>query len=137
VVVTIDQCPKTPADGSPPKGVLSGYAMGKKAMELAAMDPAARKALVLNELVERFFGNEAARTPVAYDETDWSAEQWSQGGMIAHFPPGVLTSYGSVLRQPCGRISWAGSERATEMHGLMEGAVRSGEQAAQAVIDKL
>jgi len=57
--------------------------------------------------------------------------------MIAHFPPGVLTSYGSALHQPCGRISWAGSERATEMHGLMEGAVRSGEKAAKEAVDRL
>jgi monoamine oxidase len=36
-----------------------------------------------------------------------------------------------------GRIYWAGTERAKLMHGLMEGAVRSGEQAAQDVIGKL
>jgi monoamine oxidase len=33
-----------------------------------------------------------------------------------------------------GRIHWAGSERAIEMHGLMEGAVRSGERAADEVV---
>ncbi len=54
--------------------------------------------------------------------------------MIAHFAPGVLTNYGHALRQPAGRIHWAGSEQATEMHGLMEGAVRSGESAADEVL---
>ena len=137
VIVTIDQCPRTPPGGGQPKGVLSSYAMGAKALELAAMDKAARRALWLNELVERFDGNPAAGNPIDFDETNWSAEQWSQGGMIAHFPPGVLTAYGSVLHQPCGRIAWAGSERATEMHGLMEGAVRSGEKAAKEAVDKL
>jgi monoamine oxidase len=39
------------------------------------------------------------------------------------------------LREPAGRIHWAGSERATEMHGLMEGAVRSGELAADQVVN--
>jgi monoamine oxidase len=38
------------------------------------------------------------------------------------------------LREPAGRIHWAGSEYATEMHGLMEGAVRSGEHAAEQVL---
>ena len=54
--------------------------------------------------------------------------------MIAHFPPGALTSYGPALRAPVGRIHWAGSERATAMHGLMEGAVRSGERTAAEVL---
>jgi monoamine oxidase len=58
----------------------------------------------------------------------------SLGGMIAHFAPGVLTNFGHALREPAGRIHWAGAERATEMHGLMEGAVRSGEAAADEVV---
>jgi monoamine oxidase len=67
-------------------------------------------------------------------ETDWAAQEWSLGGMIAHFAPGVLTGFGQALREPAGRIHWAGTERATAMHGLMEGAVRSGENAADQVI---
>jgi monoamine oxidase len=54
--------------------------------------------------------------------------------MIGFFAPGMLTTSGHTLRQPVGRIHWAGTERATAMHGLMEGAVRSGERAAEAVI---
>jgi monoamine oxidase len=69
-------------------------------------------------------------TPRAHLETDWAAEEWSLGGMIAHFAPGVLTSYGPALRKAAGRIHFAGTEHATEMHGLMEGAVRSGEKTA-------
>jgi monoamine oxidase len=57
--------------------------------------------------------------------------------MIGHLPPGVLTSYGPALRQPVGRVHWAATEWATTMHGLMEGAVRSGERAADAVLQTL
>ena len=32
----------------------------------------------------------SADAPRAHLETDWAAEEWSRGGMIAHFPPGVL-----------------------------------------------
>lgn len=135
VIVSIDQSPKTPEDGSVPKGILSCYAIGPKAIELAAMDAKSRRELVLGELAARF-GDEAA-SAAGYCEFDWSAEQWSQGGMIGHFPTGVLTSYGSVLHEPAGRIYWAGSERAKLMNGLMEGAVRSGEEAAQDVILEL
>jgi monoamine oxidase len=54
--------------------------------------------------------------------------------VIGHFAPGALTQFGSAIREPAGRIHWAGAERATEMHGLMEGAVRSGERAAAEVL---
>ena len=56
--------------------------------------------------------------------------------MIAHFAPGVLTNFGHALREPAGRIHWAGAERGAEMHGLMEGAVRSGEAAADEVVSR-
>ena len=127
VVITIDQCPKS---GTP--GVLSSYAFGPPALRLAGMSPTHRRATWLSALVERF--GSAAGEPIGYLETDWSAEEWSLGGMISHFPPGTLTSYGSALRAPVGRIHWAGAERATEMHGLIEGAVRSGERAADEVL---
>jgi monoamine oxidase len=86
----------------------------------------------LAELVKRF--GPAAGEPQGYLETDWSAEQWSLGGMISHVPPGTPTTYGAALRAPVGRIHWAGAKRATEMHGLIEGAVRSGERAADEVL---
>lgn len=57
--------------------------------------------------------------------------------MIGPFPTGVLTSYGSALHQPANHIHFAGIERATLMHGLMEGAVRSGEEVATAIIERL
>jgi len=78
-----------------------------------------------------------ALSPIGYLETDWTAEPWSLGGMIGFFAPGVLTTSGHTLRQPVGRIHWAGTERATAMHGLIEGAVRSGEHAADAVLAAL
>ena len=57
--------------------------------------------------------------------------------MISHFMPGALTSWGAALRRPVGRIHWACAERATEMHGLMEGAVRSGERAAAEILARI
>jgi monoamine oxidase len=128
--VTIDQ---TPVSGTP--GVLSCYAFGPNGAKLATLAAAERRSLFLHELVMRF-GPEAAH-PTGYLETDWQAEPWSRGGMIGHFMPGALTSWGPALRRPVGRIHWAGSERATEMHGLMEGAVRSGERAAAEILARL
>jgi monoamine oxidase len=53
---------------------------------------------------------------------------------MAHFPPGVLTRYGRLLRQPMGRVHWAGTETATTSHGAVDGAIRSGERAAAEVL---
>ncbi len=51
--------------------------------------------------------------------------------------PGTLTAYGSTLREPVGRIHWAGTETATVFAGYMDGAVRSGERAAAEVVELL
>jgi monoamine oxidase len=128
VPVGLDQSPRS---GNP--GVLSSYMFGPQAVRAAALDPAERRDIWLRALAARYGAK--ALSPRAHPETDWAAEEWSLGGMIAHFAPGALTNFGPALREPAGRIHWAGAERATEMHGLMEGAVRSGERAADEVID--
>jgi monoamine oxidase len=135
VPVSIDASEKPPADGSLPKGVLAAFSVGKSAILLEQMAPEERKARVLSEVASRL--GDDATNPIGYSETNWAAEQWSLGGMMAHFPPGVLTTFGPALHQPAGRIYWAGTERAKLMHGLMEGAVRSGEQAATEVLRAL
>lgn len=136
VPVSVDASPKTPDDGSKPLGEMACFATGANTITLQQMDPEKRKAYVLQELAARFDDQRMAH-PIGYSETDWSTEQWSLGGMMGRLPPGVLTAYGMVLHEPVGRLLWAGTERATEMHGLMEGAVRSGEKAAQDVIAAL
>lgn len=128
VPVALDQSPRS---GKP--GILSSYMFGPQALRAAALDPAERRDIWLRALAARYGAK--ALSPRAHLDTDWAAEEWSLGGMIAHFAPGVLTNYGQALRQPAGRIHWASSEYATEMHGLMEGAVRSGESAADQVVN--
>jgi monoamine oxidase len=127
VSVSIDQ---TPRSGTP--GILSSYAFGPQALAMAKVAPDERRGTWLRALAERY--GPKALSPIGYLETDWGEEPWSLGGMIGFFAPGVLTTSGPALREPVGRIHWAGTERATAMHGLIEGAVRSGEQAAEAVI---
>jgi monoamine oxidase len=133
--VTLDQCPKAAADGTVTRGILTTYAVGANAMAMARMNAETRKLTCLTEIASRL-GDEAM-FPVGYVETDWSSEHWSQGGMIGRFPTGVLTSYGSALHDSAGRIHFAGTERATLFHGLMEGAVRSGEETARLVVKRL
>jgi monoamine oxidase len=49
----------------------------------------------------------------------------------------ALTSTGTTLRQPDGRIHFAGSETAAEWTGYIEGALESGERAAREVLRAL
>ena len=87
--------------------------------------------MFLDTLTARL-GPKAAR-PTDYREYTWQADPWSGGAISAHFPPGVLTSLGHALRRPTGRIHWAGTETAPRWFGFIEGAVRSGERAAEEV----
>jgi len=52
------------------------------------------------------------------------------------FPPGLLTQLQTSFAIPFQRIQWAGTETSTEFNGYMEGAVRSGERAAKAIISQ-
>lgn len=121
---------QTPPDES--LGVLVGFMDATHAVEMSARGEAARREQAVADLVQ-YFGSEAAR-PLAYVDQDWTQERWSLGGYAAHTPPGVLTTYGSALREPCGRIHWAGSETATDWAGYLDGALQSGIRAAEEVL---
>jgi monoamine oxidase len=126
--ITIDACTDT---GRP--GVLCVIVEGPIARQIGRLDPAERRHTILNALAERF--GDKARTPADYIEQNWSAERYSGGGMLSHAPTGVLTQFGPALRAPCGRIHWAGTESSAVMCGWVDGAVRSGERAAEEVLE--
>ena len=125
--VTIDA---SPADGS--RGVLASFTFGPVARHFDSMSEAERRGAVLTALDARF-GTRAA-APAEFIETAWWTEAWSRGCSMAHLPPGLLTRYGRLLREPLGRIHWAGTETATISYGAVDGAVRAGERAAAEVL---
>ncbi len=123
-------------DNSPPSGtpgILLAFLEGEEARKLSRVPGDQRRAAVLSSLVDLFGAR--ARTAVDYVELDWSAEEWTRGCYGAHFPTGAWTQYGRALREPVGRIHWAGAELATVWAGYMDGAVQSGERAAAEVLD--
>jgi monoamine oxidase len=119
----------SPRGGKP--GVLVGFIEGRDARRYSSASAEERRSAVLSCL-EGYFGPRAAK-PAQFVERDWSAEEYSRGCYGAVFPPGTLVSYGKALREPVGRVHWAGSETATVFPGYMDGAVRSGERAAAEV----
>lgn len=126
VSVTFDQCGE---EGDTP--CLLAFVGGRAARTWHTRDAGARKAAILERLA-RYFGPEAL-TPTAYGEADWCAERWSGGGPIALFPTGTLSTHGTAMREPIGRIHWAGTETARACMGFIEGAVESGQRAAEEV----
>lgn len=126
--VTLDA---TPASGSP--GVLASFTFGRVAERLAALDPAERRQAVLDALATRLGPRSASPREVI--ETAWWTEEWTRGCSMAHLPPGILTRYGPLIREPFERVHWAGTETSTTSHGAIDGAVRSGERAAAEILD--
>ena len=114
---------------------LVAFVTGKPARGWAEKPSAERREAVLENLV-RFFG-EQARKPSHYLEQDWATEPFIGGAPTANFPPGTLSVFGPALRAPFQRIHWAGTETARESTGFMEGALESGERAAEEVLQSL
>jgi monoamine oxidase len=116
----------TPPSGAP--GVLLGFLEGDDARVLGAAPEAERREAVVGTFA-RMFGPRAA-SPAGYVEKDWSAERYSRGCYAGVPTPGTWISYGRALREPVGRIHWAGTETATRWMGYFDGAIQAGKRAA-------
>ncbi|KAM6447062.1 amine oxidase [flavin-containing] A-like isoform 2-T2 [Liasis olivaceus] len=128
ISVTLDD---TKPDGSVP--ALMGFILTRKAFRLANVSKEERKRKIC-ELYAKVLGSEEALHPVHYEEKNWSTEQYSGGCYTAYFPPGIMSQYGRIIREPAGRIYFAGTETATQWSGYMEGAVQAGERAAREIL---
>lgn len=125
--VTFDN---TPPSGKP--GIMAGFIFGQNGRNFADKSPAEIEQAAKAALV-KYFGEQAAH-PTAFYIANWPNETWSRGCYSGQMPPGVWTGYPNALRNPVGRIHWAGSETSTRWWGYMDGAVRSGERAADEII---
>jgi putrescine oxidase len=123
-------------DNSPPSasvGVLCTFLPGEQAEFAGRLHPDRRRELVL-EGMSKFLGPSALRA-TDYIETDWSAEEWTRGAYASTFGIGGLTRFGPDLRRAVGPIHWACSDSAGFGHMHMEGAARSGEAAADEILE--
>jgi monoamine oxidase len=124
----------TPPGGTP--GVLGVLAtVGAGPLEMAAHavllgDRNRRREAFAGGLSE-MFGEQALR-PVHYHEQLWAGDPMA-AGCVNPSPPHLLTTVGSALREPVGRVHWAGTETADRWIGWMEGAVTSGRRASEEV----
>ncbi len=127
IEVTLDTCQPRHSEG-----VVAGYSAGPRARALVALGEQQRREVFVRMLTRRL--GPAAASPVEVMEQNWAEEQWTRGCSMGHFPTGVLTQYGRRLREPVGRLHWAGTETASASYGAMDGAVRSGERVCEEIL---
>jgi monoamine oxidase len=114
-------------------GVLSFWTGGDAAHRWASLSEQARIDECLSALEVMY---PACRAEViAARSYDWQSDPFAQHAYI-HHTTGYLTQALPLLRQPEGRLHFAGDYLSLFV-GYMEGALESGERAAQAVIDAL
>ncbi|HIV56655.1 MAG TPA: FAD-dependent oxidoreductase [Candidatus Stackebrandtia faecavium] len=112
-------------------GVLTGFVTGDEAHRFSQLDRHTQRTQAIDQAQRLFpFLGE----PTGFHVTDWLRETYSKGCYAALFGPGDWTVLGPNLTAPHHRVYWAGTETSTEFYGLMEGAIRSGQSAADQVI---
>ncbi len=119
----------SPLDAS--YGVLVGFLTDDMAKQWDSRTSEERRDAILQQLPQ-FFGPEAA-TPLEYVDQAWVTEPWTQG-YIGSMRPGVMSIHGHAVRQPVGRIHWAGTETSPVWTGSMEGTVRSAERVVEEIV---
>ncbi|WP_109509254.1 flavin monoamine oxidase family protein [Nocardioides speluncae] len=124
----------SPAEGG--AGVLTGFVTGREARAYGALSYDEQRAAAVDQ-ASRVFPELPA--PLDFHLTDWVNQDYSRGCYAALFGPGDWLALGPTLATPAGpsgRIHWAGTETSLEFFGLMEGAIRSGQRAADEVTEQ-
>ncbi len=114
------------------QGTLVGFVSDLKADRLLALPSAERKELILQSLAA-YFGPPAL-SPTVYYESDWAAEEWTQGAYAASFDLGGLTRYGALQLEPVGALRFGSSDVAAEGFQHVDGAIRVGRRLAAEII---
>jgi len=95
-----------------------------------------RKAAICRQYQQAFQSSEALH-PLDYIEFNWNAEKFSRGCYVGVNPPLIMTQCREQFASPFGPIHFAGTELAQHWCGYQDGAVESGERAANQVLKEL
>lgn len=117
------------------RGTLVGFVSDRNADDLFRVSADERKERILESL-SHYFGPEA-KNPLVYFESDWGAEEWTRGAYAASFDLGGLARYGADLRTPVGPIHFACSDMAGAGYQHVDGAIRMGRLAADAIVEQV
>jgi monoamine oxidase len=113
-------------------GILAAFFGGNNAMVWSDATTVERQQRVVETIAE-LLGPKALE-PRDYVENVWTLEPWILGGYSCIPVPGTYSIFGDSLSDPCGRVHWASTESAEKNVGFVDGALRSGERAANEVV---
>lgn len=112
------------------QGILTAYAVGEKADVLAAQGERRRMEIITEDL--RDFEPDAMEKAISIVSYPWQRDKFTLGA-YALYRPGQWFTIRSILAEPHGKVLFAG-EHIADWQGFMEGAVNTGEAAAQTLI---
>lgn len=121
-------------DNSPPRaevGVLMGFCEADEARRLGKRTQEERREIALRAFVRTH--GPGAKDAIDYQDHVWENDEWAGGCYGAFCPVGVWTRLGSAIREPVGRVHWAGTETAERWSGYIDGAIASGIRVAEEI----
>jgi len=112
-----------------PGGILCSYAIGDKADDLASANPEDLKAWITNDVLLASGKPKDSVQATAMQSCSWQGNPFSQGA-YAFYRSGQWFTVRPTLQRSHLRVHFAGEHLDEEWQGFMEGAVRTGEDAA-------
>ena len=112
------------------QGILTSYAVGEKADILASQSDERRMRVIINDLVD--FNANAPKLAKGITSYAWQRDEFTDGA-YALYKPGQWFGIRPILQRPHGKVLFAG-EHLADWQGFMEGAIETGEAAADALI---
>jgi monoamine oxidase len=112
------------------EGILTSYAVGEKADVLASQTDERRMKIITRDLID--FDEDAPKLAKSVVSYAWQRDKYTDGA-YALYRPGQWFGIRPILQRPHGKVLFAG-EHLADWQGFMEGAVETGEAAAQSLI---
>lgn len=112
------------------EGILTAYAIGEKADVLASQDDTRRMGIITRDLHD--FNDRAPQLAKDIASYAWQRDEYTEGA-YALYRPGQWFGIRPVLARPHGKVLFAG-EHIADWQGFMEGAIETGEAAANSLI---
>ena len=112
------------------EGILTSYAIGEKADILASQSDERRMKIITQDLVD--FDENAPKLAKGITSYAWQRDKYTDGA-YALYRPGQWFGIRPILQKPHLKVLFAG-EHLADWQGFMEGAIETGELAAQSLI---
>ncbi len=112
------------------EGILTSYAIGEKADVLASQSDERRMNIITRDLVD--FNQDAPKIAKGIASYAWQRDKYTDGA-YALYRPGQWFGIRPILQKPHLKVLFAG-EHLADWQGFMEGAIETGEAAAESLI---